>query len=125
MPYCTECGSQVKESDKFCTNCGHLLKSIQSKQQTQTIGIETDFWGSQSFEEYKQVTAWIVDTNSKALLDLTTEILPYMKSHVIEQEDSVRITEEGGPASVYGLLFYLNWMSIIGRNTLNNFGIVN
>lgn len=85
---------------------------------------EEDFWRSERFDEFKKVTAWIVDKNSTALCGITREIIPYMRSHIVKEQDSVRITEDGGPASLYGLLFYLNWLDFLGRDTLNDFGIV-
>lgn len=32
MPYCPECGTQVKESNKFCPSCGSKLEPIQPRQ---------------------------------------------------------------------------------------------
>jgi hypothetical protein len=127
MPYCTECGSPVKDTDKFCTNCGNQIKPTKPKasQKSKEIKLEgADFWRSQSFEEYKQVTAWIVNTNSTALCDMTKEIVPYMSSYIVKEQDSVKLTDDGGPASLYGLLFYLNWLDFLGRDTINDFGIV-
>ncbi|MBD3207256.1 zinc-ribbon domain-containing protein [Candidatus Bathyarchaeota archaeon] len=126
MPYCTECGSPVKDTDKFCTNCGNQIKRIKKEaSRPRNITLEgTDFWRSRNFKEFMQVTAWIVDTNSTALRDMATEIVPYMRSYIVKEQDSVQITEGGGPASLYGLLFYLNWLDFIGRGSINDFGIV-
>jgi hypothetical protein len=80
--------------------------------------------GSTKLEEYKRVLAWIVDTNSSALIDLTNAILPFMYSHITIHGDSVRISEEGGPAVLESLLYNLNYLSIMGRDTITDFGIV-
>ncbi|MBD3205995.1 zinc-ribbon domain-containing protein [Candidatus Bathyarchaeota archaeon] len=127
MPYCTECGSPVKDTDKFCTNCGNQIQPrIQNapKKFPETGPQGRDFWRSEDFEEFKRVAAWIVDKNSTALCGITREILPYMSSHIVKEQDSIRLTDDGGPASLYGLLFYLNWLDILGRDTVNDFGIV-
>ena len=31
MPYCTTCGSEISESDKFCGDCGNPVKAIATK----------------------------------------------------------------------------------------------
>jgi hypothetical protein len=122
---CKNCSELVAETSKFCKNCGKPLEPDTPKDQLKPQETETDnFWKSNSFDEVKQILAYIVDSNSQALLNLTNEVLPFMKSHLVKSDDSVRLTEEGGPATVYGLLFYLNFLSIISRNTLHNFGII-
>ena len=86
--------------------------------------IPVNLVSSTKLEEYKRVLAWIVDTNSKALIDLTNALLPFMHSHITIDGDTVRISEKGGPAVLESLLFNLNYLSIMGRDTLTNFGIV-
>jgi hypothetical protein len=79
---------------------------------------------SSKLEEYKRVLAWIVDTNTQALLDLANNIMPHMHSYVVTERDRVTITDTGGPATIDSLLFNLNYIDIMGRNTFTDFGVV-
>jgi hypothetical protein len=175
MPFCSNCGSQLKDSDSFCGNCGKRVQKPSSVQEEdnqplfsrlkklsgeavdlssslgssikervkefdgiptidqvseRVLGDRKDdfmpdsFWSSTKLEEFKRVLAWIVNTNTSALVDLTNAILPYMHSHIIIDGDTIRISEEGGLAVIDSLLFNLNYITIIGRDTITNFGIV-
>jgi hypothetical protein len=86
MPYCTECGSQVKESDKFCGNCGNTLK--QSVNSVPRIPVtDSSFRNSSDMNSYSGVLSWVLKTHVEAITSLTSEIAPFL-------ETAVRIDEE-------------------------------
>lgn len=43
MPYCENCGAQISESAKFCTECGTPRSAVTSKEETAEAAVQTHF----------------------------------------------------------------------------------
>tara|TARA_B100000787_G_C16146539_1_gene274505 strand:- start:152 stop:397 length:246 start_codon:yes stop_codon:yes gene_type:complete len=42
MKYCTKCGSQVSENDKFCSDCGRQLDNLQNDEPIKVEFVNTN-----------------------------------------------------------------------------------
>ena len=40
MPFCSNCGNEVREEDKFCFSCGTNLKEVQHEIRTEEITLQ-------------------------------------------------------------------------------------
>ena len=110
MPYCTECGSQVKETDKFCTNCGNPLNKIE-KSLSREQGQKESPWNNSEIAQVSSVLSWVLETHSTAMVSLTSEIAPFLETAVrINPDDEeyyypTSVPTEFIDADVVNLLF--------------------
>jgi hypothetical protein len=110
MSYCTECGSQVKESDKFCGNCGNPIKKFAKPVQSVPV-TGSSFWNSSDMNSYSGVISWVLKTHVEALTSLTYEIVPFLETAVTIDEEKeeynypTSIPTEYYAANVDNLLF--------------------
>jgi hypothetical protein len=80
MKYCTDCGSQVSESDKFCGQCGYSLKNTSEENNLWITKLcnwakNKDISGLQAPQDYESLLKInILDISNKNLHNLPKEL---------------------------------------------------
>ena len=64
-------------------------------------------------DRFKKVLSWLIDERTEALIELTDPILPYIRSIIIEKEDRIIISDEGGPANYENVFSNLNFINLL------------
>ena len=85
MPYCSSCGSQVNDNEKFCANCGALIESNTETTSEVKEEIKEEVKWETSYEDYQPEEVLESGPNAKdklAKIGATLGILGFVFSFI-------------------------------------------
>jgi hypothetical protein len=89
MPFCTNCGSPVKETDLFCGECGaKITKKEERVEPIKKAKYEINL-DNVNLRGYYATLSWVLDQHINALIDITKELIPYFDSLIIFEENNI------------------------------------
>lgn len=89
MPFCTNCGSPVKETDLFCGECGaKITKKEERVEPIKKAKYEINL-DNVNLRGYYATLSWVLDQHINALTDITKELVPYFDSLIIFEENNI------------------------------------
>jgi hypothetical protein len=87
LPFCTNCGSQVKETDLFCGECGaRITKKLEREG---PIRKEKYEFNLDILRGYSETLSWVLDQHINALTDITQELVPYFDSLIVFEGNNI------------------------------------
>jgi hypothetical protein len=85
LPFCTNCGLQVKDTERFCRECGTTLtKKTETKSITPSLSLDNE-----KVRKYSDVLSYFLDKHIEAMTNITKELVPYFDSLIVFEENNI------------------------------------